>query len=40
VEKSNLKIELHTSVIFKTLPKANNHPIGENYPILVALVAR
>jgi hypothetical protein len=26
-----------TSVIFKKLPKANNHPLGENDPNLVTL---
>jgi hypothetical protein len=30
---------LYTCVIFKKLPKENNHPIGENAPNLVTLVA-
>jgi hypothetical protein len=28
-----------TSVLFKKLPKENNHPTGENSPNLVTLIA-
>jgi hypothetical protein len=37
VEKSSPKI-CATSVIFKTLPKENNPPLGENSPKLVTLI--
>jgi hypothetical protein len=34
--KSSQKIRA-TSILFKKLPKVNNHPIGENWPNLVTL---
>jgi hypothetical protein len=36
MEKSSQNFST-TSVIFKTLPKVNNPPLGENLPILVTL---
>jgi hypothetical protein len=39
VENSTLKFWA-TSVIFKKLLKVNNHPIGENSPNLVTLLAK
>jgi hypothetical protein len=35
--KSSLKLRA-ISVIFKKLPKVNNHPMGENSPNLVTLL--
>jgi hypothetical protein len=38
VKKRNPKVSA-TSVIFKKISKVNNHPMGENSPNLVTLVA-
>jgi hypothetical protein len=37
VEKSSQKMRA-TFLVFKTLPKVNNHPMGENSPNLVTLL--